>query len=127
MSQNSEDFPAIRSRMLLSSLEHTPKISLPVNPHSSVFLYSQTFLCLRTLVLFLQASDRTLHTILKLLRRYTELIGRMNDSEQELCVRGIRIEVYGFFSFQLPQDSTTQDTGTCENWVTCFLESLHPL
>ena len=36
-------------------------------------------------------------------------------------------DVNGFLSFQLSQDSTTQSTGTCEDWVTCFLESLHHL
>ena len=51
----------------------------------------------------------------------------MKYSEQEFCVWRIRIEVCGFFSFQHSQDSTTQCTGSCEDWVTCFLESLYHL
>ena len=69
------------------------------------------------------ALDRTLHTSLRLLLSwFTEWMIRNQSS-----VRSIRIEVYRFFSFQLSQDSTTQGTGPCEDWVPCFLESLHPL
>ena len=59
---------------------------------------------------------------------YTELmIHRINDSEQEFCVSSIRTEVHGFFSFQRSQNSKTQCTGTCEDWVTCLIESLYHL
>ena len=51
----------------------------------------------------------------------------MNDSELELGVWSIRIEVCGFFSLYFSQDSTTQSTDTLEYWMTDILESLHHL
>ena len=52
----------------------------------------------------------------------TELIYRMNDSEQELCVWSIRIEVYGVPVIFLFQDSTTRRPVSLKLWSPIFLQ-----
>ena len=121
---SSEDFLAIRSPMLLSSLEHQRFHFLWIHALQNS-LFTEFSVCEFWSSFFRLQTE--LFTPFWNCSVDTELIGRMNDSEQELCVRIIRIEMYGSFSFQLPQDSTTQGTGTCENWVTCFNEPLHHL
>ena len=61
----------------------------------------------------------------RIVRTNTELVYGVNDSEQELGVRSIRIEVYGDPAILLFQISTDQSTDTLEYWMTCIIESFH--
>ena len=51
----------------------------------------------------------------------------MNDSEREVGVRSIRIEVYGVPAILLFQNSTAQSTNALEYWMTCIFYSFHHL
>ena len=75
----------------------------------------------------LSSCDTDLFTPIRNCSVNTELTHRMNDSEQEFCVRSIRIEVLVSLPFFLLQDPTTQSTDTLEYWMTSIFESLHHL
>ena len=55
----------------------------------------------------------------------TDLIHRMNCLKQELRIHKISSEVYGIFTSFLLEDSTIQCTGTFEDRMTSFFESLY--
>ena len=108
----------------IQDLEGIPKFLLVVISHMSAHLWSRILYVFLVSFFLCQAE---LLTPSRNCSVNTELIYRVNDSEQELCVWTIRIEVYGVSAILSSQNSTTQSTDALEYWMTGFLESFQDL
>ena len=89
--------------------------------HTCQYTFGQGFLLFSLSLFFLCQAE--LFTPTRNCSVNTEMIYRMNNSEQELGVRSIRIEV--FPAILLCQNSTIQSTNTLGYWMTCIFESFH--
>ena len=120
---DSKCFPANCFHMQV--LEKIPKVLLLVIPLLSIHLRSRILSVF--LVPFLPLTNWIVQHPVRNRSVNTELIYRMNDSEQELVFEASAFVVYGVSVILLFLDSTSQSTDTPVYWMTGIVESLHHL
>ena len=107
-------------------LEKIPKSSHLVHSRFLVFLCSRILLCPEIfLVPFRLLSYRIAHTNSKLIREYWADSHNECFGTRVLWLKHPDWSVGFLFLSPYSQDSTTQCIGTCEDWATCFLDSLY--